>query len=130
MDKYSIGNEACDDSDIFMKEFDKDKQNKEIEQFKLQNEHISQINGSLMQVNKMLKHDLQEINKKYLELVQVVEEAVKRRKIAKEQNIQLIREKKEIEERLIEVQKEYNMIQNKADALDGIAVLAEAARRL
>ena len=81
MDKENTANESCEDSDIFMKEFEKDKQNKEIEQVKIQNEHISQINGSLMRAKKMLKHDLQEINKNYSELVQVVEEAIKRRKI-------------------------------------------------
>ena len=41
-----------------MKEFEKDKYNKEIEQFKVQNEHINQIHDSLMQANKMLKQDL------------------------------------------------------------------------
>ena len=63
LDKDNSTNEACEDSDMFMKEFEKDKQNNEIEQFKLQNEHINQINDSLMQANKMLKQDLQEINK-------------------------------------------------------------------
>ena len=57
-----------------MKEFEKYKHNKEIYQFKLQNEHVNQINDSLMQANKMLKQDLQEINKNYSELVQVEEE--------------------------------------------------------
>ena len=113
-----------------MKEFEKDKQSKEIEQFKLQNEHINQINDSLLQANKMLKQDLQEINKNYSELAQVAEEAVKRRKIAQEHNIQLIREKKEIEERLTQVQKEYNRLQNKAHALGGVDALDEASRRL
>ena len=83
-----------------------------------------------MQANKMLKHDLQEINKNYSEMVQVAEEVVKRRKMAHEHNIQFIREKKEIEERLTQVQKEYNRLQQKAHALDGLAVLPKAARRL
>ena len=78
----------------------------------------------------MLKQDLQEINKNYSELAQVVEEAVKRRKIAQEKNIHLITEKKEIEETLTQVQKEYNRLQKKAQALDGLAALAEVVRRL
>ena len=78
----------------------------------------------------MLKQDLQEIKKNYSELAQVAEEAVKRRKIAREQNIHLIKEKKETEERLNQVQKEYNQLQKKAHALDGLVVLVEASRRL
>lgn len=58
------------------------------------------------------------------------EEVVKRRKLAQEQNIQLIREKEEIEKRLTQLQKECNRLQKKAHALDGLVGLEEAARRL
>ena len=68
LDKDNTANETCEDSDVFKNQFDKDKLSKEIEKFKLQNEHINQINDSLMQANKMLKQDLQEINKNYSEL--------------------------------------------------------------
>ena len=60
----------------------------------------------------------------------MAEEAIKRRKISQEQKNQLIREKKEIEERLTQFQKKYNQLQKKAHALDGLAMLAEATRRL
>ena len=58
---------------------------------KLQNEHLNQVNVSLMQTNKMMKHDLQEINKNYLEMVHLVEEVVKIIKITWGHNIHLIR---------------------------------------
>ena len=73
LEKDNIANETYEDSDIFMREFEKDTQSREIEQFKLQNEHINQINDSLLKKNKILKQDLQEINKNYLYLAQVEE---------------------------------------------------------
>ena len=91
-----------------MREFEKDKQKREIDQFKLQNEHVNQINDKLMQANRMLKQDLQEVNKNCSELVQVAKEAMKRRKTTQEHNNHLIREREEIEERPTQVQKECN----------------------
>ena len=45
----------------------------------------------------MLKQDLQEVNKNYANFVQVAEEAVKRRKVNREQNVQLEKDKEELE---------------------------------
>ena len=44
----------------------------------------------------LLKQDLQEVNKNYSKLVQVAEEAMKRRKMTQKQNTQLIREREKI----------------------------------
>ena len=61
-----------------------DKQHKEIEQLRRQNEHLNHINDQLVKSNTMLKEDLQEVNPNFAELIQVSEEAVKRRKLAQE----------------------------------------------
>ena len=53
-----------------------------------------------MQENKMLRQDLQEVNKNYSELIQVVEEIVKRRKRVQEHNDQLVKDKEQLERRL------------------------------
>ena len=113
-----------------MKEFEQAKQKREIDHFRFQNEHMNQINNGLMKANMMLKQDLQEVNKNYSELVQVAEEAVKRRKVVQEQNDQLVKDKEELEKRSSQMQKEFNRLQRIAHALDGLATLDEAARRL
>ena len=52
-----------------MKEFEQDKQRREIDHFIIQNEHMNQINDGLMKSNRMLKQDLQEVNKNYSKLI-------------------------------------------------------------
>ena len=74
----------------------------------------------------MLNQDLQEVNKNYLELIQVVEEAVKRWKRVQEHNDQLVKDKENLERRLSQMQQECNRLQKKAHALDGLATLVEA----
>ena len=100
---------------------------------------MNQINDGLMKSNRMLKQDLQEVKKNYSELIQVVEEAVKvqvveeavqRIKVVQKQNVQLVKDKEELEKRLNYMQKEFNRLQRKARALDGLATLDEEARRL
>ena len=48
-----------------MKEFEQDKQRREINHFRIQNKHMNQINDGLMKVDRMLKKELQEVNKNY-----------------------------------------------------------------
>ena len=45
----------------------------------------------------MLKQDLHEVNKNYAELIQVAEEEVKRKKVMQEQNVQVEKDKEELE---------------------------------
>ena len=60
----------------------------------------------------------------------VVDEVVKIRKIIQEHNIQLVKDKEHLKRRLSQVQKECKRLQRKEHALDGIAALDEAARRI
>ena len=83
-----------------------------------------------METNMMLKQGLHEVNKNYSKLVHAAEEAVKRRKMVQEQNIQLVKYKEQLERRLSQMQKECNRLQRKAHALDGLATLDEATIRL
>ena len=113
-----------------MKEFEQDKDIREINHFRIQKEHINQINDGLMKANMMLKQYLQEVNKNYSQLMRVAEETVKRRKEMQEQNVQLVKDKEELEKKLKHMQKELNRLQRKVHSLDGLATLAEAARIL
>ena len=47
-----------------------------------------------------------------------------------EQNVQLGKDKEDLEKKLKHMQKELNMLQRKSHGLDGSATLAEATRRL
>ena len=113
-----------------MKEFEQEKDKREIDHFKIQNEHISQINDGLMKENTMLKQDLQEVNKNYAELIQVEEEAIKRIKAIQEENVQLEKDKEDLKQKLKHMQKELNMLQRKSHSLDGLTTMPKAAMRL
>ena len=56
-----------EESEAEMKEFEREKGRREIDHFRIQNEHISQINDGLKKANMMLKQYLQEVNKNYSE---------------------------------------------------------------
>ena len=51
--KDNVADEIPQDSNDVMKDFEKDKQERENDHFKFQSEHINQINHGLMQANKM-----------------------------------------------------------------------------
>ena len=123
-------NIAYEESEDEMKEFEQEKDRRAIDHFRIQNEHISQINDGLTKANMMLKQDLQEVNMNYAELIQVVEELVKRRKVMQEHNAHLEKDKQKLKQKLKHMQKELKRIQKKSHALDGLATLAEATRRL
>ena len=55
---------------------------KALHHYKAQNIHLNQLNDQLVNANRMIRQDPEEINSNYAELVQVAKEAVKRRKIA------------------------------------------------
>ena len=58
------------------------------------------------------------------------EVAVRRRKVMQEQNVQLVKDKEELEKKLKHMQKELNRLQRKAHVLDGLATLVEETRKL
>ena len=60
----------------------------------------------------------------------MAEEAVKRRKVVQQKNFHLVKDKEEVEKRLSHMQREFIILQRNAHALDGLATLVEAARRL
>ena len=107
-----------------------DKEHREIEQLRRQNEHLNQIDDQLVKANTMLKEDLQEVNQNFPELIQVSEEAVKRRKLVQEEKDELIKDKEEMTVMLCGMKKDIRRLHAKSCALDGLATLAEATRRI
>ena len=78
----------------------------------------------------MLKEDLQEVNQNFAELIQVSEEAVKRRKLVQEEKDQLMKDKEELTVKLCDMKKDIRRLQAKSCALDGIDTFVEATRRI
>ena len=78
----------------------------------------------------MLKEDLQEVNQNFAELVQVSEEAVKRRKLVQEKKDQLMKDKEELTTKMRGMKKDIRRLQAKSSALNRLATLAEATRRI
>ena len=52
------------------------------------------------------------------------------RKVMQEHDVQLVKNKEELQKKLKHMEKELNSLQRKSHALDGLVVLAEAARRI
>ena len=70
------------------------------------------------------------MNQDFVELIQVSEEAVKRRKLIQEEKDQLVKYKEEMTIKLCRMQKDIKRLQAKSCVLDGLATLAEATRRI
>ena len=69
---------------------------KDLHHYKGQNTHLNKLNDQCMSENHIIRKDIEEINVNYAELVQVAEEAVKRRKISQETNDRLLKKNQEL----------------------------------
>ena len=78
----------------------------------------------------MIMKYLKEINSNYAEFVQVVEEAVKRRKMAHETNDKLLKQNQELQEKVPAIEKEISRLRRRSQELDGLPMLIEAAHKL
>jgi len=121
------------------KAFDSKKKNlqRAIKQYKHQIEYMQETNDGLITANKRLREDLEEVNDHYQELIAVSKEALKRKRSTDLQCVELkqtIRnlqqQNKELTRRMTEMEDEQQKARKKAQALDGIALLAEAAKDL
>ena len=108
-----------------------------IKQYKYQIEYMHETNEGLVTANRRLREDLEEVNSHYQELISVSKEALKR-KIHKEslftelkQNIQeLAQQNEELTKRVADLEADHQKARRKAQALEGIALLAEATKEL
>ena len=75
----------------------------------------------------MIRQDLEEINANYAELVQVSEEAVKRRKMSQQVNLELLEQNQKLQDILSAMEEELVRIQKRSEVLDGLTILAEVA---
>ena len=100
-------------------------------------DYLEDTNGGLILANKRLREDLQEVNEHYQELIAVSKEALKRKRSTDVQCTELKQtvrdlqqQNEELTRRVADMQDEQKRARKKAQALDGIALLAEAAKDL
>ena len=121
------------------KPFESDRENlqKTVRQYKQQMSYMQEVNDGLMMANKRLREDLQDVNDHFQELTIVAKEALKRKRATNMHCIELERTIQDLEQRNKELVKKINDMEQeqkkakrKDQPLDGIALLAEAAKKL
>ena len=121
------------------KPFDSDKENlqRTIKQYRHQMDYMQEVNDGLIMANRRLREDLQEVNEHYQELTAVTKEALKRKRTTdlhcaelKLTVESLQKQNEELTRRLADMEDEQKRAKKKAQALDGIALLAKAANDL
>ena len=119
--------------------FDLDKENlqKTIKQYKQQMNYMQEINEGLMMANIRLREDLQDVNEHFQELTAVSKEVLNRKRTTdlqctelKETVKDLQQKNEELTKRIADMEEEQRRARKKVQALDGIALLAEAAKDL
>ena len=100
-------------------------------------DYMQEVNDGLILANRRIREDLQEVNDHYQELTTVSKEALKRKRSTYLQCAELKQtvkglqqQNEELTRRLPDMEAEQKRPRNKAQALDGIALLAKAAKDL
>ena len=124
---------------IVGKAFNSEKENlqRTIKQYKHQMEYMQETNDGLIIANRRLREDLEEVTDHYQELIAVSKEALKRKRSTDLQCAELKltvkslqQQNKELTRRMTYMEADQQKAKKKAQALDGIALLAEAAKDL
>ena len=108
-----------------------------VKQYKHQIEYLHETNEGLVTANRRLREDLEEVNSHYQELISVSKEALERKRQTEilftelKQTIQeLTQQNEELTKRVEYLEADHQKARRKAQALEGIALLAEATKDL
>ena len=121
------------------KTFDSEKENlqRSVKQYKYQVKYMQETNDGLVMENKRLGEDLEQVNSHYQELISVSREALKRKRKTKgqftmlKQTIQdLQHHNEELTRKIANMEADQLKARRKAQALEGISLLVEAAKDL
>ena len=100
-------------------------------------DYMQETNDGLILANRRLREDLQEVNDHYQELTTMSKEALKRKRNIDLQCADLKltveslqKQNEELTRRLADMEAEQKRARKKAQALDGIALLAEGSKDL
>ena len=77
-----------------------------------------------------LREYLEESNASYQELIIASKEVLRRMRLIRQQNEELIGQSKEFQTEIQTMDIEYSPLQRRSQTLDGLTMLAEAARKL
>ena len=98
---------------------------------------MQETNDGLVMANRRLREDLDEVNSHYQELIAISKEALKRKRNTEsqftmlKQTIKDLQQKnEELTSKMTKMEAEQQKARKKAQALDGIDLLAEAAKDL
>ena len=98
---------------------------------------MQETNDGLVMANRRLREDMNEVNSHYQELIAVSKEALKRERntesqftMLKQTIKDLQQQNEELTRKMAEMKAEQLKARRKAQALEGIALLAEAAKEL
>ena len=98
---------------------------------------MHETNDGLVNANKRLREDLEEVNSHYQELIAVSKEALKRKIQTQNQFTELRKtikepthQNEELTKRVADLEAHHLKARRKAQALEGIALLAEATKYL
>ena len=126
----TIAGDKCIDSE-------KENLQRSIKQYKYQIEYMHEANDGLVTANRRLREDLEEVNSHYQELITVSGEALKRKRKTERQFIDLKKtiqdlqqHNEELTRRIVDMETDQLKARRKAQALEGIALLAEATKDL
>ena len=132
---------SADYTDLLMKEEiipeipSSDKEN--TQQYKKHMKHLQQVNDGLLKVNKGLIGELLDVKSHFQELVEVSKEVLKRKRMTDKhcselestiKNLQ--QENRKLTQKMIKLEQQKKKTKRKVQSLDGIALLAEAAKEL
>ena len=121
------------------KTFDSEKENlqRSVKQYKYQVEYMEETNDGLVMENRRLREDLEEVNNHYQEVIAVSREALRRKRNTEgqftmlKQTIQdLQQHNEEVTRKITDMEEDQLKARRKAQEMEGIALLAEAAKDL
>ena len=99
--------------------------------------YLQDVNDGLMKVNRGLIGELQDVNNHFQELSEVSKEVLKRKRTSDihckkmEKTVQNLQQRNEdLQRKIADMEKKQKITKKKSKMLDGIALLAEAARKL
>ena len=110
---------------------------KTVKQYKYQMDFLTETNEGLVMTNRKLREDLNDINTHYQELIVVSREALKRKRQTQNQfeelnqKIQnLIQKNERLSKKIEDLEAEQKRSKRQSRALEGIALLVEAAKSI
>ena len=136
---------ATDFSDLLIKDanipeipsFDKENLQESSQQYKQQMKYLQDVNDGLMKVNRGLIEELQDVHNNFQEVSEVSKEVLKRKRATDmhctklEKIVQDLQQRnEELIKKINDMEQEQKKVKRKDQALDGIALLAEAAKKL